>query len=308
MALRQDFLLATPAAEIPYRYTARDTILHSLGVGLGMDAMDRAQIAFVYGEEPKVFPTQSAAIGWVDLTRDPRFYDPAWGLDSNRIVVGESIVTQIRPLSPEGSGLARMYFAEVVDKGAGKAALIRTRKDLHDDAGTLLATLDTWLFVRGAGGFGGPSEGGPERVVIPERAADFTCALATPQTLALIYRLSLGDNNALHADPDHAKRVGFERPILHGIASLSIGAHAVLRSVLGYDPTRLKSASARFVAPVFPGDTLATDIWVEGNTALFRTRSAERNIAVMDGGKVVFWSGVEGVPSPMGRGPARLRA
>jgi acyl dehydratase len=181
-----------------------------------------------------------------------------------------------------------MYFAEVVDKGPGKAALIRTRKDLHDDAGTLLATLDTWLFVRGAGGFGGPGDGGPERVAIPERVADFTCALPTPQTLALIYRLSLGDANALHADPDHAKRVGFERPILHGIASLSVGVHAVLRTVLGYDPTRLRSASARFVAPVFPGDALATDIWVEGSVALFRTRAIERGLLVMDGGKVDF--------------------
>ena len=288
MTLDHRILLATPAAEIPYRYTARDTILHGLGVGLGMDAMDRAQIAFVYGDSPKVFPTQSAAIGWVDLTRDPRFYDPAWGLDANRIVVGESIVTQLKPLPPEGSGLARMYFAEVVDKGPGKAALIRTRKDLLDDGGTLLATLDTWLFVRGAGGFGGKTDGGPERIAIPERAADFTCALPTPQTLALIYRLSLGDTNALHADPDHAKRVGFERPILHGIASLSIGVHAVLRTVLGYDPARLKSASTRFVAPVFPGDTLATDIWVEGNSALFRTRALERNVTVMDGGKVAF--------------------
>jgi acyl dehydratase len=288
MTLDHRKLLATPAAEIPYSYTARDTILHGLGVGLGMDAMDKAQIAFVYGDRPKVFPTQSAAIGWIDLTRDPRFYDAAWGLDANRIVVGESIVAQLKPLPPEGSGLARMYFAEVVDKGPGKAALIRTRKDLHDDAGGLLATLDTWLFVRGAGGFGGSGAGGPERVLIPERAADLTCALPTPQTLALIYRLSLGDNNALHADPDHAKRVGFERPILHGIASLSIGVHAVLRTVLDYEAARLKSASARFVAPVFPGDTLATEIWVGGSVALFRSRAVERGIAVMDGGKVAF--------------------
>jgi acyl dehydratase len=288
MTLDHRKLLATPPAEIPYRYTARDTILHGLGVGLGMDALDKGQIEFVYGDTPKVFPTQSASIGWVDLTRDPRFYDPAWGLDANRIVVGESIVTQIRPLAPEGGGIARMYFAEAVDKGTGKAALIRTRKDLHDEAGTQLATLDTWLFVRGAGGFGGSGDGGPERVTVPARAADFTCPLPTPQTLALIYRLSLGDDNALHADPDHAKRVGFERPILHGIASLSVGVHAVLRTALGYDPTRFKSASARFVAPVFPGDTLSTEVWVEGDAALFRTKAVEREVTVMDGGRVVF--------------------
>lgn len=288
MTLDYKKLLGAPAAEIPYRYTARETILHGLGVGLGMDAMDRQQIAFLYGDAPKVFPTQSAALGWVDLTRDPRFFDAAWGLDANRIVVGESIVTQLKPLAPEGSGIARMYFAEVVDKGPGKAALIRTRKDLHDTGGALLATLDTWLFVRGAGGFGGPGSGGPERVVIPASAPNFISVLPTPQTLALTYRLSLGDNNALHADPDHAKRVGFERPILHGIASLSVGVHAVLRKVLGYDPARFKTGSARFVAPVFPGDTLSTEIWVDRHAALFRTTALERQVLVTDGGRVIF--------------------
>ncbi len=288
MTLDHHKLLAAPAAETPYRYTAWDTMLHGLGVGLGMDALDKGQLAFVYGEPPKVFPTMSACIGWVDLTRDPRFFDPAWGLDANRIVVGESIVTQHVALPAEGSGVARMYFAEVVDKGAGKAALIRTRKDVLDDRGTLLASLDTWLFVRGAGGFGGPGEGGPERVVLPERAADFTAELATPENLALIFRLSLGDNNALHADPDHAKRVGFERPILHGIASFSVGVHAVLKTALAYDQVRFRSGRARFVQPVFPGDTLATEVWVEGNVALFRTKALERNLLVMDGGKVEF--------------------
>jgi len=281
-------LLAAPAAEIPYRYTKRDTMLHGLGVGLGMDALDTEQLKFVYDPELKAFPTMSAAIGWADLTRDPRFYDPSWGLDANRIVVGEVFVTAYHPLPVEGEGVSRIFFAEVVDKGPGKAALVRTRKELADSSGTVLAALDTWLFVRGAGGFGGPSDGEPDRVVIPERPADVTCSLRTPENLALIYRLSLGDHNALHADPVHSARVGFERPILHGIANFSIAVHAVLREVLGYDPGRYRVGRTRFVQPVFPGDTLATEIWIESNHALFRTRAVERDVLVMDGGRVDF--------------------
>jgi acyl dehydratase len=286
MPLDHRRLLTSPPAEIPFRYGKRETMLHALGIGLGMDALDNEQLKFVYDKDLKAFPTMSAALGWVDLTRDPRFYDPAWGLDANRIVVGEMIITAHRPLPVEGSGIARMFFAKAVDKGPGKAALLCTRKEVTDGSGTLLGTLDTWLFVRGSGGFGGPSEGGPVPVRIPERAADMTVTLPTPENLALVYRLVYGDHNALHADPVHAARVGFPRPILHGAASFSIGVHAVLKGALGYDAERYRSGRARFVQPVFPGDTLATEIWVDGGEIRFRTRAVEREVLVVDSGLV----------------------
>jgi acyl dehydratase len=263
-------------------------MLHGLGIGLGMDPLDKEQLKFVYDDRLKQFPTFSAVLGWVDLTRDPRFTDSAWGLDANRIVVGEVIVTTLKALPVEGSGIARMYFAEAVDKGPGKAALLRTRKEILDESREILATLDTWLFVRGAGGFGGQSDGGPERVTIPDRLPDTICDLPTPENLALVYRLSLGDHNALHADPDHAKRVGFDRPILHGIASFSIGVHAVLRGALDYDPARYRSGKVRFVQPVFPGDTLSTQIWIERDCAYFRSTARERDVLVMDAGRIDF--------------------
>jgi acyl dehydratase len=288
VSLSHQRLLSAPPVETPFSYSRRDTMLHGLGVGLGMDPLDKEQLKFVYDDGLKVFPTMSAVLGWVDLTRDPRFYDPAWGLDANRIVVGETVVANKTPLPVEGSGIARMYFAEAVDKGPGKPALIRTRKELLDERREILATLDTWLFVRGAGGFGGKTDGGPERVAIPDRPADATCELRTPENLALIYRLSLGDTNALHADPAHARRVGFERPILHGIAGFSIGVHAVLRTVLGYDPARYRSGKVRFVQPVFPGDTLSTQIWIERDCACFRTTAKERDVLVMDAGRIEF--------------------
>lgn len=288
MPIDQERLLATPPVEIPFCYTARDTMLHGLGIGLGMDPLDSEQLKYVYGDNLKVFPTFSAVLGWVDLTRDTRFYDPSWGLDSNRIVVGEVIVSQLRPLPIAASGVARFSFAEIVDKGPGKAALIRTRKEIFDEAGGNLATLDTWLFVRGAGGFGGQKDGGPDPVAMPERTRDTAFTQPTPENLALLYRLSLGDDNALHADPAHARRVGFDRPILHGIASFSISVHAVLREVLDYEPGRYRMGKARFVNPVYPGDTLSTDIWIDQNTATFRTRAKERDVLVMDKGHVTF--------------------
>jgi acyl dehydratase len=288
MSIDAQKLLAAPPAEVPFAYTARDTMAHGLAIGLGMDPLDTEQLDFVYedGAGLQVFPTLSTVLGWVDLLRDPRFADPAWGVDANEMVVGQLVFQSHKPLPVAGQGIARSYFAEVIDRGPGKAALLRVRKDVVFADQGLMATLDTWLYVRGAGGFGGPTGDGPERVILPGRAADRVCDLSTPANLALLFRLSLGDHNALHADPDHAKRVGFERPILHGIANFSIGVHAALREMLDYDPSRITGGQARMSGPVFPGDTLRTELWRDGNALLFRTKAVERDTLVMDGGRL----------------------
>ena len=57
---------------------------------------------------------------------------------------------------------------------------------------------------------------------------------------ALIYRIS-GDYNALHADPEIAAAVGFDRPILHGLCTFGHAARAVYLKFCGDDPTSLRS-------------------------------------------------------------------
>jgi acyl dehydratase len=285
MTLDRERILAARPVELPFQYSRRDTMMHALGIGFGMNPLDADQLRFAYDANLEAFPTMSAVLGWVDLVRDARFRDPAWGIDADRTVVGEIEIRALAPLPSEGAGIARLYFAEVIDKGPGKGALLRMRKEIRLTGGDIAATLDTWLFVRGAGGFGGPREGGPQNRSLPERAADIVCDLPTPPNLALLYRLSLGDQNAVHADPHFARAAGFERPILHGIANFSISMHAVLRSALGYGTARFRGGQARMTSPVFPGDTLRTEMWCERDEVLFRTRALERDVPVMTGGR-----------------------
>lgn len=289
MPIDRDRMLKLAPIDIPYAYSARDTMIHGLGVGLGMDPMDARQLPFVYDDMGlRPFPTMSACLGWIDLLRDPRYCDPQWGVDASRMVVAEVFIEQNAPLPVEGRGKARTYFAEVIDKGAGRAALLRARREILDEDEALLATMDTWLYVRGGGGFGGPSEGGPARITMPSRPADAVCELATSANMALLYRLSLGDHNAVHADPDFAQSVGFERPILHGIANYSVAVHAVLRTLFDYDTSRYRWGKAKFVKPVFAGDTLKTEMWKEADTVLFRSTALERGIVVIDEGVIAI--------------------
>ena len=105
--------------------------------------------------------------------------------------------------------------------------------------------------------------------------------------MALVYRLS-GDVNPLHADPDFAKAAGFPRPILHGLATFGVAGHALLKSVCGYDPARLTAIKGRFSVPVYPGETIRTEIWRDGAVLSFRARVVERDLVAINNGRAEF--------------------
>ena len=125
----------------------------------------------------------------------------------------------------------------------------------------------------------------PDRArAIPDRAPDIVADLPTRPDQAVIYRLC-GDTNPLHVDPDFAKRAGFPAPILHGLCTYGIAARAIIREACGNDPARLEGIDARFSAPLFPGETVRTEIWrLDSNLLAFRSRSAERDQIVLDHG------------------------
>ncbi len=139
-------------------------------------------------------------------------------------------------------------------------------------------------FCRGDGGFGGPPREQLPVHPIPERAPDLVCDLPTRPETALIYRLS-ADPNPLHAEPAVAKAAGFPRPILHGLATYGVAGHAILKSLCGYDPARLTSIAGRFSAPVFPGETIRTELWRDGTVVSFRARVVERDVVAINNGR-----------------------
>jgi acyl dehydratase len=139
------------------------------------------------------------------------------------------------------------------------------------------------VFARGDGGFGGPPGRSTGRRELPDRSPDRIHRWTTIPQQALIYRLS-GDYNPLHADPNIAWKAGFKRPILHGLATFGISALAIIDVLCGGDPTKLRAISGRFSAPVYPGNTLRTDIWLEADSILFQTViEGSKGIAVSNG-------------------------
>ncbi len=280
MPLDPETLLAYPIPEIRQTLTRKDTMLYALSVGLGQDPMDDWQRRFVYEPDLVALPSMAVVLGY------PGFWlgRPDTGVDATRLVHGEQSIILHRPLPVEGEIIGRSRVTGLVDRGAGKGALLYSARDVTNAAGTLLATLESTTFLRGDGGFGGATGPVKQPHAIPDRAPDATLSLTTRPEQALLYRLN-GDHNPLHADPAVAAKAGFPRPILHGLCTMGVVGHALLRLCCGGEPVRMKRIDLRFSAPVFPGETIVTEMWDEGGGRFaFTALAAERETMVINNG------------------------
>ena len=250
--------------EVVQSYGIRDTMLYALGLGMGTDPLNEAELAFVYEDRLQVVPTMAAVLG----SPGPWMRDPRSGIDYSKLVHGEQAVKICKPLPAATIVVATNCVVSVTDKGAGKGAILVVVRELREQGyDELLAECRQTYFLRADGGFsanGSPSDPGPASLPsVPERAPDVELSLATLPGQALIYRLS-GDYNPLHADPAVAKAAGFDRPILHGLCTYGVAARALLKAAGARLAEQLREIAVRFTAPVYPGEILRFECWHQG--------------------------------------------
>jgi acyl dehydratase len=274
-------LLSWKIPVIEQRLTRRDTILYALGVGLGADPCDAGQLKFVYEEQLHALPTMAIILGYPG----PWHASPELGITRRHVVHGEQGFRIHRALPVEGVVVGHTRITGVVDKGKDKGALVMTECTVRGKEGNeLICTLASTTFCRADGGFGGPDGPLREPHPVPRESPHHVCDLPTLPQAALIYRLS-GDYNPLHADPAYARKAGFKMPIVHGRLTFGIAGHAILKALCGYDPARLVAMEGRFSAPVYPGETLRTEMWRDGSIVSFRVTVPARAATVINNGR-----------------------
>lgn len=280
MTINYNNLMNRKFEALTHNYTEKDSMLYALGIGLGNDPLNEDCLQFVYEDGLKVLPSMGVVLA------APGFWarEPDTGIDWVKVLhAGQELILH-KPLPSSGVVEATTKITEIVDKGEGKGALIVSERVVRDKAtGEDLCTLVSTTMARGDGGFGGSPISSSTPDQIPERAPDLVCDLPTLDQAALIYRLS-GDFNPLHASPSVAREGGFEKPILHGLCTFGVATHAILKTLCDYDPARFHRIRLRFSAPVYPGETIRTEIWRDGNKIAFRCRSVERDLVVINNG------------------------
>jgi len=255
--------------------------LYALATGFGQDPVDERELRYVIeGPDLHVSPTVAVTLYW-----DYRWME-ASGVNLALSLHGEQRNVFHRPIPPTGRGRVVSRITGVFDKGPGRGLVVECTQVVHDVAsGEPVATNVIYNFARADGGIGYSSGPAPKPHLLPDRAPDAAMPGTTRPEQALLYR-QLGDRNPLHADPATARAAGFERPILHGMCTYGFAARAVLATACDYYPGRLASIGARISAPVYPGDTLRTEVWRDGDVVSFRTLVPERgNVVVLNNGR-----------------------
>lgn len=268
--------------EVSRNFSRRDTLLYALGIGLGADPSSEDELRFVLEDRLCALPSFGTVLAYPFLW----YAQEGTGVDLAHVVHAEMGFENHAPLPVEGRVVGRTHVTAVQDKGAQVGALLVTSCDIHEvESGAPICTLHSASLARTLGGFEDPQTPRAPSAPwsVPQRGPDLVCDIPTLPQAALIYRLS-GDANPLHADPAQARRAGFDGPLLHGRCTFGIAAWALMRLCCCYEPARLRAMRARFSSPVYPGETLRTEVWQDGETVLFRVRVAARDTVVLSHG------------------------
>lgn len=280
MPINQEQLMAVAIEDQPVSYTDGAALLYALGIGFGGHPLDRRELAYVY-ELPslRTVPTLATVLLPDDLLAGS-------GFDHEQVLHGALKLDLYRPLPAAAPLLANRRVLAVHDLGADKGARIVVQSEVRlakDE--TALFSLASTLLAPGAGGFGGaPPVEPPVPQVLPKRDPDLSCDIPTRPDQALLFRLS-GGRSPMHVDAVAARAAGFERPLLQSRCSAGIACHAILKTICEYDYTLITGFAAQFAAPVYPGETLTTDMWQDRNIVTFRCTVKARQSVVLTHGR-----------------------
>ncbi len=273
-------IVGKPSEPSTFEYGWKDVVQYALGIGAKVDELDY----LFEGRGPKTYPSFAVV----------PVFAPIFGMLSKTggnlamVVHGAQKVKLHQPIPPEGKLLTTATIRGIYDIKKFAVVVVDTQTSL---AGGDPLFDTTWnIIYRGAGAFGGSPPPREESLVPPQgKPSDFRVEEETTKEQALLYRLS-GDLNPLHADPDFAKSVGFEKgPILHGLCTFGHMIRHAVKGAAGGDATKLRAFEAQFRKPVWPGDTLVTEGWaMEGNRYALTVSVKERSESVITNASVTL--------------------
>jgi (3R)-3-hydroxyacyl-CoA dehydrogenase / 3a,7a,12a-trihydroxy-5b-cholest-24-enoyl-CoA hydratase / enoyl-CoA hydratase 2 len=279
--------LAHVFPEVKSRYDARDLCLYALGIG-GGTPLDDLRFVFEGHASFAPFPTFAVvpALNAVMELEITGHNNPGLRFGLDRVLHSHQSTEVLNPWPTSGELRHRLSVKDIYDRG--RFATVVSEVRTFDAGGVELARNEFSMTIRGGGGWGGTPGPTTEVNLSPDRPPDAVVEQRLREDQALLYRLC-GDLNPLHVDPCFAEAFGLPRPILHGLCTYGFAARHVLRSFADNDPTAFRSVRVKFASPVFPGETLVTEMWRETEgRVVFRCKVKERDKVVLSNAKIVL--------------------
>ena len=211
--------------------------------------------------------------------------DPEVGADLLRLVHGEHEMAFIAPLRP-GDVITSAATIRSITTGATGETMAIGVSARNQRGETVQNTIFT-AFIRSLG-TGRPDSGaGEEERQHGEPMAVVSQPIAADQTFR--YAEASGDVNPIHLDANIAKMAGLPGIIVHGLCTMAFCSKALIETVGGGDPRRLRRLRVRFVRPVLPGQTITTRIWAAQEKPERKTFEFE---TINQNGRAVIRSGI----------------
>ena len=281
MTINYDEIMNLTTENVEISYSDKDSILYSLGIGLGNDPMNLNELKYVYENSQSVLPSMATNF---------QYHSPLLlktNINFIMVVHGEQRLSITNTLPVSGDFIANAKVIGCYDKGPARGAIIEVETTVKNKKNNEeICKLVSTTFARGDGGFGGPDSPKKE-IFIPDGEPDYVSEVSTKPDQALIFRLS-GDYNPLHSDPNFAKAAGFEKPILHGMCTYGIACRSLVNEICENDASKLKRFDCRFSSPVYPGETIITEMWKKDKMIYFNSKVKERDKLVLKNGVSVI--------------------
>jgi len=209
----------------------------------------------VFGVVPTWEATMTALVDLVPPESMPMLLHAGQDMRFHRpIVPGTTLVTSAEP-----------YNIRPTRAGTWMTLRVTSAADGVDLVLEQFAT----MFIRG---FQSPESGGsdkPDHSFPPSarqhKVAEVVAHIDADQTFR--YSDASGDDNRIHVDDEFARSVGLPGIIVHGLCTMAMCGAAVVDTVAGGDPTRLKRLAVRFSKQVLPDSDLVTTIYRAGEDA-----------------------------------------
>jgi acyl dehydratase len=179
-------------------------------------------------------------------------------VDVVRLLHGEQDMEFFSPIRPGDKITSIAKVASIETKATGETLVLEI--NATNQVGQVVNRSMFNAFIRGGG------KGGSEaRVAEPERGEPIaSVAQQIDKDQTYRYKEASGDFNPIHVDENFAKMAGLPGIIVHGLCTMAFTSKVMIDKLCGGDPLKLKRLRVRFSRPVFPGQTITTKVWFDG--------------------------------------------
>lgn len=264
-----------PFGDEPRHYSAADAARYAEGFGAGLPgALQASDQRFL--ESSGDADAQLALPMIAVPLADGEFWqqNPKTGIVWQQMVHAGEAITVHRPLPASGELILSQKVQQLLDRGAGRGAVMLQQLQLGDGQQAYV-TIDVTTVLRANGGFGGAPDNRPREQWLPtERPADLVVEVQTPRSDNAMFEMNAG--LAVGAGAGDGQKP------LRGVCSFGLAGRAALYLLCDNQPERLQHFSVRYGGMMFTDETMRVEAWhLEPGVAALRMTAVERSAPVL---------------------------